>query len=67
MIDRRRQDSASTEIAASPEVVWELLSDITRMAEWSPECRQCEWSGGATGPVVGARFKSRNKAEKGPS
>ncbi len=65
--DRRRQDSASTEIAASPEVVWGLVSDITRMGEWSLECRECEWIGGATGPVVGARFKARNKAQNGPS
>jgi len=48
--DRRRQDSASTGIAAPPEVVWELVSDITRMGEWSPECRQCEWIGNAAEP-----------------
>jgi Polyketide cyclase / dehydrase and lipid transport len=31
------------------------------MGEWSPECRRCEWIGGATGPVVGARFKGTNR------
>jgi hypothetical protein len=67
MNDRRRQGSVSTEIAATPDVVWGLVSDITRMGEWSPECRQCAWIGGATGPVVGARFKARNKADRGPS
>ncbi len=30
------------------------------MGEWSPECRRCEWIGGATGPAVGARFKGSN-------
>jgi hypothetical protein len=31
------------------------------MGEWSPECRSCEWVGGATGPAVGARFKGSNR------
>ncbi|HAY67306.1 MAG TPA: hypothetical protein DCY82_03325, partial [Acidimicrobiaceae bacterium] len=28
---------ASIEIAASPEAVYDLVSDVTRMGEWSPE------------------------------
>jgi uncharacterized protein YndB with AHSA1/START domain len=32
--------SASVEVAASPEKVWELVSDVKRMSEWSPECRK---------------------------
>ena len=32
--------SASVDIAASPESVWEVLADVTRMSEWSPECRK---------------------------
>jgi hypothetical protein len=31
------------------------------MGEWSPECRHCEWIGGATRPAVGARFKGTNR------
>lgn len=30
--------SASIEINASPEAVWALVTDITRMGEYSPEC-----------------------------
>jgi len=56
------REEASIEIKASPEKVWMLVSDITRMGEWSPECRSCEWVGGATGPAVGAKFKGKNKA-----
>src|SRR5438105_4378529 len=67
MRERKRQDSASCEIAADPDVVWALVADVTRMGEWSPECRHCEWIAGATGPAVGARFKARNKAARGPS
>lgn len=32
--------SASVEVAATPESVWEVLSDVGRMPEWSPECRK---------------------------
>ncbi|MEP6624365.1 MAG: SRPBCC family protein, partial [Acidimicrobiia bacterium] len=52
------------EIAAPPEKVWSLVSDITRMGEWSPEARGGEWVKGASGPAVGARFKGRNARGK---
>jgi uncharacterized protein YndB with AHSA1/START domain len=32
--------SASVEVEATPESVWEVVSDVTRMSEWSPECRK---------------------------
>ena len=41
--------------------VWELVSDVTRMGEWSPETTACRWTGGATGPEVGARFRGANR------
>jgi hypothetical protein len=47
--------------------VYRLVSDIPRMGEWSPECRRCAWTKGATGPAVGARFTARNKGRRGPS
>ena len=67
MRERLRHDSVSIEIAAPPEEVYALVSDVTRMGEWSPECRGCSWAGGATGPVEGARFRARNKGGRGPS
>lgn len=67
MTKRRTHDSVSIEIAAPPEGVYRLVSDIARMGEWSPECRACAWTKGATGPVVGARFTARNKGRRGPS
>lgn len=48
-------------IAAPPEKVWALISDVTRMGEWSPETTNCEWIGGATGPAAGAKFRGRNQ------
>lgn len=53
--------SASIEIAAPPALVWKLVSDITRMGEWSPECERCEWTDGAQGPHAGARFNGHNR------
>ncbi len=32
--------SAFVEVDASPESVWEVISDVRRMSEWSPECRK---------------------------
>lgn len=51
----------SRAIKASPEEVWNAISDITRMGEWSPECHTCEWNDGATGPDVGVKFTGHNR------
>ena len=67
MTERRRHDSVSIEIAAPPEQVYRLVSDITLMGQWSPECIRCAWTRGASGPAVGARFKARNKGRRGPA
>lgn len=48
-------------IEAPPEKLYDLISDVSRTGEWSPECRHCEWTDGATGPTVGAWFKGTNK------
>lgn len=32
--------SASVDVAAPPEAVWRVVSDVTRMPEWSPELRR---------------------------
>ena len=44
-------------IDAPPTKVWGLVSDITRMGEYSPEVIEAEWSEGATGPAVGATYR----------
>ena len=51
---------ATINIGASPEELYDLVSDVRRMGEWSPECQRCVWLDGATGPAVGARFKGSN-------
>lgn len=55
------EGQATVHIQAPPENVYAMVTDVTRMGEWSPECRKAEWVEGATGPAVGARFKGSNK------
>jgi len=52
---------ATLHVSAPPETLYELVSDVTRMGEWSPETVRCRWLDGATGPTVGARFKGTNR------
>ena len=51
----------SRDIAASPELAYAAISDVTRMGEWSEECHACEWHQGFDGPVVGATFDGHNR------
>lgn len=51
----------SREIAAPPERVYAAVADVTRMGEWSAECRACEWHEGVEGPAVGATFDGHNR------
>lgn len=46
-------------IAASPETLYDMIADVTRMGEWSPVCKACWWDEGA-GPTVGSWFTGRN-------
>lgn len=46
---------------ASPAEVWALVSDVTRIGEFSPETFEAEWLDGATGPAVGAKFRGHVK------
>lgn len=52
--------SESITVAATPEHLYELISDITRTGEWSPVCRACWWEEGG-GPEAGAWFTGRNE------
>lgn len=52
-------------IIGAPAVdVWGMVSDVTRMCEFSPENVGCEWIKGSTGPAVGARFRGTNENGK---
>ena len=47
-------------MAVPPEELYALVSDVTRMGEFSPVCTACWWDEGA-GPHVGAWFTGRNQ------
>jgi hypothetical protein len=53
--------SVTVQMAASSEVVWDLVSDVTRIGEFSPETFEARWTRGSTGPEVGAWFKGHVK------
>jgi uncharacterized protein YndB with AHSA1/START domain len=55
------QGSEQTIINATPEQVYDMVADLPRMGEWSPECQRVEWEDGATGPAEGARFVGHNR------
>ncbi len=53
--------STEIDIEASADVVYGILTDLSRISELSPECYRSEWEGGATGPAVGAHFRGYNR------
>ncbi|MCW2778491.1 MAG: hypothetical protein JWN17_2216 [Frankiales bacterium] len=53
------QVQGSTEVAASAEAVWALVSDLPAMGRFSPEATGGRWVRGG-GPVVGAVFRGTN-------
>jgi len=53
--------SSEIEIDATRDVVYALVSDVTRTGEWSPECVRCRWLGGATAAVAGARYRGASR------
>ena len=48
-------------IDAPAPLVYDLVSDLTRMGEWSPECERVSWRGGATEAVKGAQVIGYNR------
>lgn len=54
-----RTFSDSITVAAPPDEVYAVVSDVTRTGEWSPVCQDCWWDEG-DGPHAGAHFTGRN-------
>jgi hypothetical protein len=51
----------SIRVDAPIEQVWGLVSDVTRIGEFSPETFEARWTRGSTGPEEGAFFKGHVK------
>ena len=55
------------QMAAPADRIWDLVADVTRIGEFSPETFEARWIDGASGPEVGARFRGHVKRNgKGP-
>jgi hypothetical protein len=52
--------SGSIVIKRSPEELYDMVADVTRVGEWSPVCTACWWDEG-DGPQVGGTFTGRNE------
>jgi uncharacterized protein YndB with AHSA1/START domain len=52
--------SASVDVDAPPEAVWSVVSDVSRMPEWSPELHKL-FVLGAKQPAVGMKMLGINK------
>jgi polyketide cyclase/dehydrase/lipid transport protein len=51
------QGSVTVHMAVPADRAWALVSDITRIGEFSPETFEAQWLAGASGPRAGARFR----------
>lgn len=60
-------DSVTVRMRAPAGAVWALVTDVSRIGEFSPETLAGRWIGGATGPAVGAKFQGHVKRNgRGP-
>ncbi len=59
--------SVTVHMAAPADKIWNVIADITRTGEFSPEVFESEWLDGATGPALGAKFRGHvRRNEIGP-
>ncbi len=56
-----RTHEQSTVIGATPEALYDLVSDVTRTGEWSPVCTACWWDEEGEAGQVGAWFTGHNE------
>jgi hypothetical protein len=55
------QDSESALIDAPAERIYDLVADMPRMGEWSPECQRVDWTDDSDGSVQHATFVGHNR------
>ena len=59
-------DHVDTVIAADPQRLYEMVSNLPRIGEWSPECEAVDWvDADTTTPVAGTRFVGHNAVGPG--
>jgi hypothetical protein len=60
----QKRSQVEVEVDATVDQVWTVVSDVTRVGEWSHECRSASWVGDARCAVPGARFRGHNRASR---
>ncbi len=58
----QRTGTVQADVPATPAQVWQVLTDVPRIGEWSHECHTAQWLDGADRAAVAARFRGTNKA-----
>lgn len=59
------EDEVGLEIKADAELLYDMVSDLPRIGEWSPECERVDWEGEVTAPVRGTTFVGHNAVGPG--
>ncbi len=60
-MNRLDHDEVRMHIDADAGTLYDLVSDVPRTPEWSPEVISCAWLDGVTSAAAGARFTARNR------
>lgn len=56
-----KQVEVATDIRCDADTLYDMVSDLSQMGQWSPEAQGGRWLGGG-GPELGARFLGRNRS-----
>ncbi len=59
------EDHVEMVIDADAGLLYEMISDLPRIGEWSPECEAVDWEGEVTVPVEGSTFVGHNAVGPG--
>lgn len=61
------EGSVTVHMAAPADKIWDLIANIENTGRFSPEVFEAEWLDGASGPVLGAKFRGHvRRNEIGP-
>jgi len=58
-------DQVDLDITADATVLYDMVSDLPRIGEWSPECERVVWEGEVDAPVEGTTFFGHNAVGPG--
>lgn len=58
----QKESCVEVVVDVPPDDVWDVVSDVTRVGEWSHECRSARWLGDDDRARPGARFRGGNRA-----